>query len=100
MSFTSKITKICEINNIQSCLLPTRFHGKDRVSAVIHQYIMSVPPPFPSSDSSAQIPTQHHHNRWRKTEMAKGRKQNFSMIENYADIELLIPTLIQYLAML
>ena len=35
-------------------------------------------------------------NRWRKTELAKGRKQKFSMIENYGDIEQLIPTLVVY----
>ena len=45
-------------------------------------------------------PVINAQNRWRKTEAAKGRKQNFSMVENYADIEQLVPTLIQYSVML
>ena len=39
-------------------------------------------------------------NRWKKIEAAKGRKAKFSMIENYADIVLLIPTMVRYSAML
>ena len=39
-------------------------------------------------------------NRWKKIEAAKGRKAKFSMIENYADIVQLIPTMIRYSAML
>jgi hypothetical protein len=39
-------------------------------------------------------------NRWKKIEAAKGRKAQFSMIENYADILLLIPTMVRYSAML
>ena len=35
-------------------------------------------------------------NRWKKIERAKGRKANLAMIETYADIEQLIPTLVQY----
>jgi uncharacterized protein with von Willebrand factor type A (vWA) domain len=35
-------------------------------------------------------------NRWKKIEAAKGRKAHFSMIENYADILLLIPTMVRY----
>jgi hypothetical protein len=39
-------------------------------------------------------------NRWRKVERAKGNRPKFTMIETYADIEQLIPTLVQYSAML
>jgi hypothetical protein len=39
-------------------------------------------------------------NRWKKIEAAKGRKAKFSMIENYADIVQLIPTMVRYSAML
>ena len=39
-------------------------------------------------------------NRWKKFERAKGRRAKMSMMETYADIELLLPTMIQYSAML
>jgi hypothetical protein len=39
-------------------------------------------------------------NRWRKVERAKGARAKFTMIETYADIEQLIPTLVRYSAML
>ena len=39
-------------------------------------------------------------NRWKKIEAAKGRKAQFSMIENYSDILLLIPTMVRYSEML
>jgi hypothetical protein len=39
-------------------------------------------------------------NRWKKIEAAKGRKAQFSMIENYSDIALLIPTMVRYSEML
>ena len=39
-------------------------------------------------------------NRWKKIEAAKGRKAKFSMIENCADIILLILTMTRYSAML
>jgi hypothetical protein len=39
-------------------------------------------------------------NRWKKIEAAKGRKAHFSMIENYSDILLLIPTMVRYSEML
>ena len=39
-------------------------------------------------------------NRWRKVEGAKGRRPKFGMIENYSDIEHLIPTAIRYSEML
>ena len=39
-------------------------------------------------------------NRWRKIERAKGKKPSLAMIETYADIEQLIPTLVRYSAML
>ena len=39
-------------------------------------------------------------NRWRKVEAAKGRRPKFGMIENYSDIEHLIPTAIRYSEML
>ena len=45
-------------------------------------------------------PVINAQNRWKKIEAAKGRKAKFSMIENYADIALLIPTMIRYSAML
>lgn len=38
--------------------------------------------------------------RWRKFEMARGRKPKLAMIEHYSDIELLIPTLVQYSKMM
>ena len=49
-----------------------------------------------------QIPTDiiELMNRWKKRERSKGRKPKLSMIETYADIELLIPKLIQYSAQL
>ena len=45
-------------------------------------------------------PSINSQNRWRKTEQAKGKKQKFSMIENYGDIEQLIPALVIYSSML
>jgi hypothetical protein len=39
-------------------------------------------------------------NRWKKIEAAKGRRAQFSMIENYSDILLLIPTMVRYSEML
>ena len=39
-------------------------------------------------------------NRWKKVEAAKGRKPRFSMVEHYADIHQLIPTMVKYSAML
>ncbi len=39
-------------------------------------------------------------NRWRKFERAKGSRPKVKMIETYADVEQLIPTLVQYSAML
>ena len=39
-------------------------------------------------------------NRWKKLERAKGRRAKMSMIETYADIEFVLPTMIQYSAML
>lgn len=39
-------------------------------------------------------------NRWKKFERAKGRKARFSMLKTYADIEMLLPKMIQYSAML
>jgi hypothetical protein len=47
--------------------------------------------------SAHQIEVQ---GRWRKFEMAKGRKPKLAMIEHYSDIELLIPTLVQYSKMM
>ena len=41
-------------------------------------------------------PVINAQNRWRKTEHAKGRRPNLSMIENYSEIEQLIPTLVRY----
>ena len=40
------------------------------------------------------------HNRWRKIERAKGKKARMAMIENYSEIEQLIPTLVRYSEML
>lgn len=45
-------------------------------------------------------PVINAQNRWRKVEAAKGRRAKFSMIENYSDIEHLIPTLVRYSEML
>jgi hypothetical protein len=45
-------------------------------------------------------PVINAQNRWKKIEAAKGRKAKFSMMENYADIALLIPTMTRYSAML
>ena len=45
-------------------------------------------------------PSINLQNRWRKTELAKGRKQNFSMVENYGDIQQLVPALVVYSSML
>jgi hypothetical protein len=39
-------------------------------------------------------------NRWRKFERAKGSRPKLTMIETYADVEQLIPTLVRYSAML
>ena len=39
-------------------------------------------------------------NRWKKIERSKGRQAKMSMIETYADIELLIPKAVKYSAML
>jgi hypothetical protein len=39
-------------------------------------------------------------NRWRKVERAKGSRPKFTMIEMYADVEQLIPTLVCYSAMM
>ena len=39
-------------------------------------------------------------NQWKKIEAAKGRKAKVSMIENYADIVQLVPTMIRYSEML
>ena len=39
-------------------------------------------------------------NRWKKTERSKGRKAKFSMVDTYTDIELLIPKMVKYSAML
>ena len=39
-------------------------------------------------------------NRWRKFEAAKGRRPKFGMVENYSDIEHLIPSAIRYSDML
>ena len=39
-------------------------------------------------------------NRWKKIERSKGRKAKLSMIETYADIELLIPKMVKYSALL
>lgn len=39
-------------------------------------------------------------NRWRKVERAKGSRPKFTMIETYADVEQLIPTLVRYSAMM
>jgi hypothetical protein len=39
-------------------------------------------------------------NRWRKIERAKGSRPKFTMIETYADVEQLIPTLVRYSAMM
>ena len=39
-------------------------------------------------------------NRWKKVERAKGRQAKLSMIETYADIEILIPKVVKYSAML
>jgi hypothetical protein len=47
--------------------------------------------------STHQIEVQ---GRWRKFEMAKGRKPKLAMIEHYSDIEQLIPTLVQYSKMM
>ena len=46
------------------------------------------------------VPVIDTQNRWRKVERAKGRRPKFSMIENYSDIEQLIPTMVQYSDML
>ena len=45
-------------------------------------------------------PVINAQNRWRKVEAAKGKRAKFSMMENYSDIEHLIPTLVQYSEML
>ena len=49
-----------------------------------------------------QIPTDIIEliNRWKKIERSKGKKPKFSMIETYSEIELLIPKLVQYSALL
>ena len=39
-------------------------------------------------------------NRWKKVEGAKGKRASFSMIENYVDILLLVPTMVRYSEML
>ena len=39
-------------------------------------------------------------NRWKKFEQAKGCRAKLSMIETYADVEQLVPTLVQYSAMM
>ena len=39
-------------------------------------------------------------NRWKKVERSKGRKAQLSMVETYADIEMLIPRMAKYSAML
>ena len=45
-----------------------------------------------------QIPTDIIEliNRWKKIERAKGKKPKLSMIKTYADVELLVPKLVQY----
>ena len=53
-----------------------------------------------AQNSKVPIPVIETMNRWKKFERAKGRKANLAMIETYADIEQLIPTMIQYSAML
>ena len=45
-------------------------------------------------------PVINAQNRWRKVEAAKGRRAKFSMLENYSDIEHLVPTLVRYSEML
>ena len=40
------------------------------------------------------------HNRWRQNEKSKGKKPKMEMIEEYSDIELLIPTRIRFTEML
>ena len=40
------------------------------------------------------------HNRWRKQENSKGKKPKMEMIEEYSDIELLIPTRVRFTEML
>jgi hypothetical protein len=51
---------------------------------------------------NAKVPPEvvEAQNRWRKIERAKGKKPSLAMIETYADIEQLIPTLVRYSAML
>ena len=39
-------------------------------------------------------------NRWKKVEQAKGKQAKLSMMETYADIELLIPKAVKYSEML
>ena len=41
-------------------------------------------------------PVINAQNRWRKIEHAKGKRPHLSMIENYSEIEQLIPTLVRY----
>ena len=55
-----------------------------------------------SSAQLLQIPTDIIElvNRWKKIKRSKGRKPKFSMLETYADIEILIPKLVQYSARL
>jgi hypothetical protein len=52
-----------------------------------------------ATNSNVPEPVIEAQNRWRKIENAKGRRPGFSMIETYADIEQLIPTVVQYQAM-
>ena len=55
-----------------------------------------------TSAQLAQVPTDiiELANRWKKIERSKGRKPKLSMLENYSDIELLVPKLVQYSASL
>ena len=53
-----------------------------------------------AQNSKIPVPVIDVQNRWRKVERAKGRKVRMAMIETYSDIEQLIPTLVQYSAML
>ena len=53
-----------------------------------------------AQNQEISVPVIEAQNRWRKNERAKGRRPNFAMIEHYADIEHLIPTLVRYSAML
>ena len=49
-----------------------------------------------------QVPTEVIElvNQWKNIQRAKGKRPSFSMIETYADIEILIPKMVQYSVLL